>query len=249
MLDEFDKLQVSIDNGLASPQVPENLRSLLHTYPDIGAILTGSKRLKHLRNEYMSVLFGLGYAIRLDPLDDSEARRLIEEPVASDLSYLEVAANRIVSWCAGQPFLIQSLCNRIFEYCARSDERIVTSDIVQEAAEEMVRDNEHFRTLWDHVGSEKRRFVLLTIRRLSGEIGRITHDLIASKLEQSGIHPDGDEPLGDSLAYLQELELVGYRGERRLGVYFLAIPLIELWLDKHIDFEEYRQRAQRELER
>src|SRR5439155_17569179 len=33
MLDEFDKLQVRIDNGVTSPQVPENIQNLLQTSP------------------------------------------------------------------------------------------------------------------------------------------------------------------------------------------------------------------------
>ena len=60
MLDEFDKLQEGIDAGITSPQVPENIRYLLHTYPGLSAILTGSRRLKRLREEYWSALFGFG---------------------------------------------------------------------------------------------------------------------------------------------------------------------------------------------
>ena len=249
MLDEFDKLQVSIDNGLASAQVPENLRCLFHAHENINAIITGSKRLKHLRNDYMSALFGLGYAIRLEPLNYEDSRRLIEEPVSTDLIYVDLSLQLIVKLCAGHPFLIQSLCNRIFEYCARSGEKIVQPGMVEESAKEMVQDNEHFRTLWDHIDSDKRRFILLVMRKLSDESARVTHDALTARLEGYGVFPEGDESLGDSLAHLQDLELVGYEGTASTGFYTLAIPLIGLWLDTHIDFEDYRQRAQRELER
>ena len=53
MLDEFDKLQEGIDAGITSPQIPENIRYLLHTYPNLSAILTGSRRLKRLREEVL----------------------------------------------------------------------------------------------------------------------------------------------------------------------------------------------------
>ena len=43
MLDEFDKLQEGIDSGVTSPQVPENIRFLVQTYPRFSAILTGSQ--------------------------------------------------------------------------------------------------------------------------------------------------------------------------------------------------------------
>ncbi|WP_305368917.1 hypothetical protein [Photobacterium leiognathi] len=46
MLDEFDKLQEGIDNGVTSPQLPENIRYLIQNYSKFSAILTGSRRLK-----------------------------------------------------------------------------------------------------------------------------------------------------------------------------------------------------------
>jgi len=122
MLDEFDKLQEGIDNKLTSPQVPENLRYLFHTYPSLSGILTGSRRLKRLREEYWSALFGLGFRIGLDPLEIEEAQALVTEPVKGQLVYVPGARDQVVTLCACQPFLIQSLCNRIFEYCARSRE-------------------------------------------------------------------------------------------------------------------------------
>ena len=63
LLDEFDKLQEGIDAGITSPQVPENLRYLLHEHPDLSAVLSGSRRLKRLREEYWSALFGIGHRI------------------------------------------------------------------------------------------------------------------------------------------------------------------------------------------
>ena len=41
MLDEFDKLQEGIDKQITSPQVPENIRFLVQSYPKFSAILRG----------------------------------------------------------------------------------------------------------------------------------------------------------------------------------------------------------------
>jgi type I restriction enzyme M protein len=54
LLDEFDKLQEGIDNGMTSPQVPENIRYLVQSHARFSAVLTGSRRLKRLREEYWS---------------------------------------------------------------------------------------------------------------------------------------------------------------------------------------------------
>ena len=86
MLDEFDKLQEGIDAGITSPQVPENIRHLLQHQSGVSAIITGSRRLKRLREEYWSALFGLGYRIGISALSHDDARRLVTEPVKGRLA-------------------------------------------------------------------------------------------------------------------------------------------------------------------
>src|SRR5262249_3025565 len=150
MLDEFDKLQEGIDSGVTSPQVPENIRHILQHHQALSAILTGSRRLKRLREEYWSALFGLGYRLGISALPLDDARRLVTEPVSERLRYLPTARDRVVELCAAQPFLIQSICNRIFERAAEWGDRTITVEAVDQAASETVLDNEHFQTLWDY---------------------------------------------------------------------------------------------------
>ena len=208
MLDEFDKLQEGIDTGITSPQVPENLRYLLHTYQGLSAILTGSRRLKRLREEYWSALFGFGHRVPVSELPLEDARLLVKQPVERRLTYVPEAMDRVVELCSRQPFLIQSLCNRIFERTALSHERTVTVGAVDAAATEMVQDNEHFRTLWGYAGTERKRFVLSLCQRLKGGPDPITLRLLETKLEEYGIPLPHYSRLGDDLEYLRELELV-----------------------------------------
>ena len=171
MLDEFDKLQEGIDAGVASPQIPENIRHLLQHQTGLSAIITGSLRLKRLREEYWSALFGLGYRVGVSALPDGDAQQLVTVPVAGRLNYLPQACDRLVELCASHPFLIQSLCSRVFEQAAEGGERTITRDIVEDAATEMVRDNEHFRTLWDYAGSARRRLPAGALRLSGGPVG------------------------------------------------------------------------------
>ncbi len=64
MLDEFDKLQEGIDKGVTSPHVPENIRFLVQSYPKFSAILTGSRRLKRMREGVLVCLVRLGNSTR-----------------------------------------------------------------------------------------------------------------------------------------------------------------------------------------
>ena len=108
MLDEFDKLHEGIDAGITSPQVPENIRHLLQHQPGLCAIIAGSRRLKRLRQQYWSALFGLGYRIGVSALPFDDARRLVTQPVEGRLGYLPQARDRLVELCACHPFLVQS---------------------------------------------------------------------------------------------------------------------------------------------
>ena len=237
MLDEFDKLQEGIEAGITSPQVPENIRHLLQHQAGLSAIITGSRRLKRLREEYWSALFGLGHRIPVSELPVEEARRLVTKPVEGMLEYLPQACHRVVELCACQPFLVQSLCNRVFEQLAVGNSRIVTLDIVEEAATGMVRDNEHFRTLWGYAGTARRRLLLMLCERLSEGPDTVNLDLLEAQLNEHRV-PVSRRDLTSDITELRELELIDLDNSYRRGSYRLAVPLMARWLQVNVDFEE-----------
>ena len=246
MLDEFDKLQEGIDAGITSPQVPENIRHLLQHQPGLSAIITGSRRLKRLREEYWSALFGIGHRIGISVLAFDEARRLVTEPVEGRLDYLPQARDRVVGLCAGHPFLIQSLCNRVFEQAASGGGPTITLDTVEQAAREMVRDNEHFRTLWDYAGSARRRLLLAFCDRLSNEPDAVNLDLLGAKLHDYEVPFRRAGDLADDIDELRELELLDVDGSYRGGTYRLSVPLMASWLRMNVNFDELLVRARQE---
>ena len=91
------------------------------------------------------------------------------------------ARDRLVELCACHPYLIQSLCNRVFEQAATGSDRTITVEIVEQAAAEMVLDNEHLQTLWGYVGSERRRLVLELCDHLAAGADAVNVDLLSRK--------------------------------------------------------------------
>ena len=248
MLDEFDKLQEGIDDGITSPQVPENIRHLLQHQPGVSAIITGSRRLKRLREEYWSALFGLGYRVGISALPLDDARRLVTEPVDGRLGYLPQARDRLAELCARHPFLVQSLCNRVFERAASGGDRTITVDVVEEAATEMVRDNEHFRTLWDYAGTARRRLLLALCDHLAEGPDAVNLDLFSVKLQEHGVPLRRDSELDDDIEELRELELLDFDDSYRGGTYRLSVPLMARWLRMNEDFKALVVRARQEAE-
>ena len=195
------------------------------------------RRLAHLPPEPGDTGHGGG----VDHPED--ARRLVTEPVEGRVRYLPQARDRIVELCARHPFLIQSLCNRVFDHAATGSSRTITLGIVERAATEMVEDNEHFRTLWDYAGSTRRRLLLTLWDQLTDGPDPVNLDLLAMKLRERKVPYRQVSDLADDIAELQELELLdlgeGYRGRS----YRLAVPLMAKWSWKHVDFDDLVLRA------
>lgn len=243
MLDEFDKIQEGIETGATSPQVPENIRYLFHSYNGLSGILTGARRIKSLRQNHWSALYGIGLSINVSALDLKSARRLVTQPVAGSLIYASSAADRLITLCARQPYLIQALCHRVFEKCMDAGERSVTVSTVDAAATEMVEDNENFRTLWDYIETDRQRYITCLVNNLQDGPDRLTRDFLSTRLEEEGIYYDNPVRLGDDLEVLRELEVLRLERHPLNSSYNLEVPLFSLWLDKNIDPSIYQQRA------
>ena len=253
MLDEFDKLQEGIDNGVTSPQLPENIRFLIQTYPKFSAILTGSRRLKRLREEYWSALYGLGTSIPVTVLDPDSARQVVVEPVRDQLTFSPEAVDRVIEVTARHPYLLQCLCNRVFDHAVQTKSRSITASAVNAAASALVRDNEHFASLWDYaalgpaIGRQRRQLILLLCARSFKQSTHTAFGTLQEQLAQAGVDT-ADEALDADLAYLRELELIDYSGEIGDGEYRLAIPLMADWIEQQQDAEVVASRARSEAE-
>lgn len=253
MLDEFDKLQEGIDNGVTSPQVPENIRFLIQTYPRFSAILTGSRRLKRLREEYWSALYGLGSTIAVTALDVESARNVVTMPVQGRLIFSKEAVDHLIEVTARQAFLMQCICNEIFGYADRTKTRSITLSIVKDATQNWVRNNTHFGSLWDYsaqgpkTGRLRRQLILFICAQNFKQDVHVDFGALHEQLAQAGVVVD-DEPLDADLAYLRELELIDFRGEFGDSQYRLAIPMMADWIEQQQDFDVVASRAQVESE-
>ncbi len=243
MLDEFDKLQEGIENGVTSPQVPENIRFLVQSYPRFSAILTGSRRMRRLRDEYWSALYGLGTREGVTALDEEAARRLIVDPVKGRLTYAREAVDHLIKVSACQPFVLQCLCNRVFDIAADLKARTVSLELVKRAGQDLILGWEHFSSLWDYAGSDRRRFLLALTGGLSKGTDPVTLALLREHLTQEGMDVS-EAALIEDIDFLRELELIDFDGH--LDTYSLTIPLMGDWIEAQQDYDGLRTKARAE---
>ena len=228
LLDEFDKLQDGIESGITSPQVPENLRFLLQSNSRLTAILTSMKRLRRLREEYLSVLYGLGTPFDVTSLSKEDAETLVTNPVKGQLVYASQAVSRVVYLVARQPYLLQCLCESIFCAAKASGVRSITVDHVNEAAADVLK-NRHFNDLFRYAGTERRRFILAMCHREAQGPDPLRLPVIREKLSAHGIEVS-EEELTTDLEWLTDLELLDFSGANGGETYSLTVPLMGLWI-------------------
>ena len=249
MFDEFDALHEGIEAGVTSPLTPSNIRYLLQkSESGLSAIIAGSRRLTKLRENYWSALFGLGRPIPISKLPIDGAKLLVTKPVKGKLRYLPQACDRLVELCACHPFLIQSLCSRVFDRAVTGSGRTITRDIVEQAATDMVRDSEHLRTLWDYAGTERRRLMLALCDRLADRPDAVNLRLLEVMLHENGVPTHRTQELADDVEELLELELLDLGDSSRGVTYRLLVPLMAMWIRTNVDFDGLVIRAREEAE-
>ena len=244
MLDEFDKLQEGIDSGVTSPQVPENIRFLFQNNIGLAGVLTGSRRIRRLREEYWSALFGFGRPIAVTALARGDAARLVEDPVAGRLAFFPQATKRILDACACQPYLIQLVCESLFVAAHGEGWRQVTVPRVQKALLGLVRDSDHFRTLWGYAGSARARYVLWLVHRHQGAREEVTSEFLDQKLQAERIPQLPGDGVTEDLEHLLELELVAQESHGSAPTWRLTTDLMNMWIAQHeSDASKLVQRA------
>ena len=225
LLDELDKLQEGIESGITNALVPENLRFLFQKHPHISGILASAQRIKTLREDYWSPFYGIGITVNVGALDAESAERLIAEPVENRLVYSPRALAQVLELTGRLPFLLQLLCRRIFEFCAKTGEQSVTSDTIAIVAAEMVVGNDYLVDIFKFIGNHRRRYVAFLINRLAEAPDRVTAELIGEQLAAQAVEYSMRD-LADDLDELQKLDIIEYKSNS----YKIKIPLFAEWL-------------------
>lgn len=243
MLDEFDILQEGIDSGITSPKVPENLRFLLQSESRLTAILTSMKRLRRIREEYFSALYGLGTPFDVTSLSKDDAETLVSKPVKGQLVYASNAIERAVYLVAQQPYLLQCLCECVFRAAKSTGVRSITTDHVNDAAMQVLK-NRHFHDLFRYASTDRRRFILSLCHREADGPDTLRLQVIREKLSAYGIEVP-EEDLTVDLECLTDLELLDFSGASGGESYSLTVPLMGLWIDT-LDYTGLMSKARAE---
>lgn len=127
LIDEFSYVYGKIISGQLSEDFMKNWKALLQNN-FFSVVLVGQdvmpKFIQRFPNDFAAM-----QDIRVNYLEEEEARRLIDEPIRlgeGKSRYREKAIERILDLTAGSPFYIQIICSRLVEYMNSERAELVT---------------------------------------------------------------------------------------------------------------------------
>lgn len=146
MVDEFEELQMRVEEKRISKTMFSNLRHLMQHEEKLAFLFCGTHKLEEMSADYWSIFFNTALYLRISHLKRKDAVRLIKEPVKGQLTYDDLAVEQILKMTGGQPYLIQLICrtlvNDLNENKKRNDALI---NDVDDAVEKIISEGtDHF---------------------------------------------------------------------------------------------------------
>jgi hypothetical protein len=159
-LDEFERLEASIQEGRLPHELMDDLRHIVQHHPHIVVVLAGSHRPDEMELNWPDALISTKM-IRVSYLREEEARQLIIRPVPDfRISYAPGSVERIIEVTRCQPYLVQAVCYELVNHLNLEDRREATAADVEVAVEHAL-DSAHlyFAEMWRQL-SERQRTIL-----------------------------------------------------------------------------------------
>jgi hypothetical protein len=196
--------------------------------------------MEELAADYWSVLFNISLYRHVAFLQQPEALRLIQEPVAAfGMRYDDLALEKMWRVTAGHPYFLQLFCHSLVNAHNRSQRSYVTVADVNTALDDILAAGEaHFVYLWTDSTREE-RLVLTALSRMTPLTGQATPVLVADFLAERGIQLDR-QAVSDALHHLAIRDTLRMsangddEADRARGVsYGWRLGLLGLWVEKY----------------
>jgi len=236
LLDEFEELEAAVRRGNLDPSIFGFLRHLVQHSENLSVIFCGTRRLEELAADYWNVLFNISLYRHIAFLDQVEAARLMQDPVAAfGMRYDDLALDKVWRVTAGHPYFLQLLCHSLVNRHNRTLRSYVTVADVNAALDEILASGEaHFVYLWTEATREE-RLVLTVLSRLGAGSSLVRPMEIADYLAERGVKVERPA-LAEALRRLtlRDILKAGDAPDAALGeAYRWKLGLLGLWVEKY----------------
>ncbi|MBI5715623.1 MAG: ATP-binding protein [Chloroflexi bacterium] len=163
MLDEFERAEEKLQEGIFPPDLMLSLRTVMQHRPRIVLVLAGSHRLDEMRHDYWNPLLGIAHPIKVGYLNYDASYELITNPWEDfPLNYDRQAVEKIIEVTCGQPLLLQAICSGVVERVnlrlARGGAQTLPTATMDDAEIEIqntLEKNEYFRAVFESLSPKQ----------------------------------------------------------------------------------------------
>jgi hypothetical protein len=237
LLDEFEELEAAARRGHLEVSAFGFLRHLIQHGERLSVIFCGTHRMEELAADYWSVLFNISLYRHVGFLSQSEALRLIQEPVAGyGMRYDDLALDKMWRVTAGHPYFLQLLCHSLVNQHNKAQRSYITVADVNAALDEILASGEaHFVYLWTESTREE-RLVLTALSRMMPLTGQAQAAQVADYLAERGIRMER-RAVSDALHHLVLRDILRRQAADGAALesdaYRWQLGLLGLWVEKY----------------
>ena len=153
MIDEFQEIVERCGEELLGL-----MKGWVGASPYVAYVISGSKSIDDIISRKRSKLFKVFERIRVGPLSENDARKLVVEPAAEiGLKFSEGAVQRIVEISACHPFYVQWLCKNCLVVAGKRE--LNEDDVVSAYNYGIENDAEHLRETFNGLPSREKKVV------------------------------------------------------------------------------------------
>lgn len=240
MVDEFEELQMRVEEKKISKSVFSNIRHLMQHEEKLIFLFCGTHQLEEMSADYWSIFFNTAIYFRISHLKREDAIRLIKEPVKDQLTYDDLAVEQILKMTNGQPYLTQLICrilvNDLNENKKRNDALI---DDVDDVVEHIINEGkEHFsQHIWDESSQLERLLLSAAAEELTQkQLDHVGPDAIFDKIKP--LLPDFSRKQAmEALDKLVSKEILVERNLR----YRFPVNLLRKWIAARYPLRKVRE--------
>jgi len=148
-LDEFERLETSIQGGSLPRELMDQLRHIIQHHPRVVVLVSGSHRPDEMELNWSDTLISTKL-IQVSYLEPDEARQLITRPVPNfDIGYRPESVARIVEVTRCQPYLVQAVCFELVNLLNVAGRREALPEDVEEAVQQALDSTRlYFAEMW-----------------------------------------------------------------------------------------------------
>lgn len=185
MMDEFQAIEPR--SAALDRDVYKMLRSVIQHDPKVDFIISGTMQMERIIREYEAAMFGSALIKRIDFLDEQDARKLINAPVSSRITYSKEAVDLIVEMTACHPYFVQLVCWTLTRYLIERGKTRVYGQDVERILPQVIDKGVHFDEIWATDTDDLEQYIMAIL----GELVRAgstncTLDAIESRLRSEG---------------------------------------------------------------